>query len=90
MRVPEILTRVMAADKWLHLGLGLVWLWAAMVSYWVLLLLDTGPFLAYQTTVFAMLYEVNQAVRKEGQPDPLDAAATAAPGWVAWGVLAAA
>jgi hypothetical protein len=43
--------------------------------------------LAYHTTVYALLYEVNQAVRGEGQPDLLDALATATPGWVAWGIL---
>jgi hypothetical protein len=53
----------------------------------VLLLWGVGPFLAYHTTVFGLLYEANQAIRKEGQPELLDALATAAPGWVAWGIL---
>jgi hypothetical protein len=74
-------------DKLLHIGLGCVWLFAAMVSYWVLLLWGVGPFLAYHTTVYALLYEANQAIRNEGQPELLDAAATAAPGWLAWLVL---
>jgi hypothetical protein len=76
-------------DKLLHLGLGVVWLFAAATSYWVLLLWGVGPFLAYHTTVFGLLYEVNQAVRGEGEPSPLDAAATAAPGWLAWLALEA-
>lgn len=88
MRVPDFLTRIMAADKWLHIALGLVWLAAAAVSWFVLQLAGFGAFLAYQTTVFAILYEINQAIRGEGQPDPLDAVATAAPGWIAWAVLA--
>ena len=74
-------------DKLLHFGLGCVWLFAAMVSYWVLVLFGIGPFLAYHTTVFGILYEINQLIRKEGQPDLLDAAATALPGFIAWGVL---
>jgi hypothetical protein len=74
-------------DKLLHIGLGCVWLFAAMVSYWVLVLFGIGPFLAYHTTVFGILYEINQLIRKEGQPDLLDAAATALPGFIAWGVL---
>jgi hypothetical protein len=74
-------------DKLLHFGLGCVWLFAAMVSYWVLVLFGIGPFLAYHTTVYALLYEINQLIRKEGQPDLLDAAATALPGFIAWGVL---
>jgi hypothetical protein len=74
-------------DKLLHIALGCVWLFAAMVSYWVLVLFGIGPFLAYHTTVFGILYEINQLIRKEGQPDLLDAAATALPGFVAWGAL---
>jgi ABC-type phosphate transport system auxiliary subunit len=84
MRVPDVLTRLMPADKWLHIGLGCVWLCAAAVSWFVLQLFGPGAFLAYHTTVFALLYEVNQAIRGEGQPDLLDAVGTAAPGWVAW------
>ena len=74
-------------DKLLHIGLGVIWLAAAFVSFWVLKVFGVGAFLAYQTTTYALLYEVNQAVRNEGQPEILDAAATALPGWVAWGLL---
>ncbi len=74
----------MPADKWLHIALGIVWLAAASVSWFVLMLFGPGAFLAYHTTTFALLYEVNQAVRGDGQPDLLDAVATAAPGWLAW------
>jgi hypothetical protein len=84
MNVPEFLTRFMAADKWLHIALGIVWLAAAAVSWFVLQLFGPGAFLAYHTTVYALLYEVNQAVRGEGQPELLDAVGTAAPGWLAW------
>jgi hypothetical protein len=71
-------------DKLLHLGLGVVWLFAAATSYWVLQFFGPGAFLAYHTTVFGLLYEANQAIRGEGQPELLDAVATAAPGWLAW------
>jgi len=74
-------------DKLLHIALGIVWLFAAMVSYWVLQLFGPGAFLAYHTTVYALLYEVNQAIRGEGQPGLLDAVATALPGFIAWSVL---
>ena len=77
----------MPRDKILHICLGFVWLLAAASSYWVLVLVNVGAFLAYHTTVFALLYEVNQAIRKEGQPELLDAAATALPGWVAWVII---
>jgi hypothetical protein len=45
----------MPRDKLLHLGLGVVWLFAAATSYWVLLLWGVGPFLAYHTTVFGQI-----------------------------------
>jgi hypothetical protein len=83
-RIPDILTRLMPADKWLHLALGVIWVAAAMVSYWVLMLFNVGAFIAYHSTVYALLYEVNQGVRGEGEPSLLDAVATAAPGWLAW------
>jgi hypothetical protein len=75
-------------DKVLHLCLGSLWFCAAFVSYLVLASAGVGAFLAFQTTVYAILYELSQWVRKEGEPDLLDAAATAAPGWVAWLILA--
>ncbi|MFM1990229.1 MAG: hypothetical protein RJA99_3186 [Pseudomonadota bacterium] len=74
-------------DKLLHIGLGCLWLLCVVVSYWVLSRFGAGAFLAFQTTAYGALYEVNQWIRKEGQPDPWDAAATALPGWVAWGLL---
>jgi hypothetical protein len=77
----------MAKDKLLHIGLGIIWLAASAVSFWVLALFGLGPFFAYNTTAYGLLYEVNQAVRGEGKPSPWDAAATAAPGFIAWGVL---
>lgn len=74
-------------DKLLHIGLGLIALPCAYVALWVNSLLGLGACLAYTTTVVGILYEVNQWIRKEGQPDLLDAVATALPGWVAWAGL---
>ena len=51
--------------------------------------LNLGAALALVTTAFGVFYEWQQWYRKEGQPDPWDAAATAAPGWLAWFVLEA-
>lgn len=74
-------------DKLLHIALGVLAILCAYVALWVNSLLGLGACLAYTTTAVGLLYEVQQAYRKEGQPDPWDAAATAAPGWAAWGVL---
>ena len=78
---------MIARDKLLHIGLGLIALPCAYVALWVDSLLGLGACLAYTTTVVGILYEVQQWYRKEGQPDPWDALATAAPGFVAWGLL---
>ena len=78
---------MIARDKLLHIGLGLIALPCAYVALWVNSLLGLGACLAYTTTVVGILYEVQQWYRQEGQPDPWDAVATAAPGFVAWGLL---
>ena len=74
-------------DKLLHLALGVLWLCATAVNLLVYTFFGLGPALAYGTTVYAILYEVNQWIRKEGEPDPWDALATALPGWVVWAAL---
>ena len=74
-------------DKLLHIALGVLWLCATAVNLLVYTFFGLGPALAYGTTVYAILYEVNQWVRKEGKPDPWDALATAAPGFVVWALL---
>ena len=78
---------MIARDKLLHIGLGLIALPCAYVALWVNSLLGLGACLAYTTTVVGILYEWQQWFRKEGHPDPWDALATAAPGFVAWGLL---
>jgi hypothetical protein len=77
----------MPRDKALHLALGCI---AAAVGYVALIVYATlglGAMLAYTTTVVGIGYELQQRIRKEGQPDALDALATAAPGWLAWLIL---
>ena len=76
-------------DKLLHIGLGVLWLCATVTNLMVYTFFGLGPALAYGTTAFGILYEINQWIRKEGQPDPWDAAATALPGLVAWAILEA-
>lgn len=78
---------MIARDKLLHLALGVLALACALLALAISQRFGLGATLAYTTTAVGILYEVQQAYRKEGQPDPWDAAATAAPGWVAWGVL---
>lgn len=76
-------------DKLLHIGLGVLWLCATAVNLLVFTLFGLGPALAYGTTVYAILYEVNQWIRKEGQPEFWDAFCTALPGFVFWAILEA-
>ena len=74
-------------DKLLHIGLSVLAIVCALAALMIHALFGLGPCLAYITTVVGVLYEVQQWFRKEGQPDPWDAVATAAPGFVAWGLL---
>lgn len=74
-------------DKLLHVALGVLACICAYVALWVNSLFGLGPCFAYTTTLVGLLYEAQQAFRKEGQPDLLDAAATALPGFVAWAIL---
>lgn len=74
-------------DKFLHIALGVLSIACAAVALAIHKVFGLGPTLAFTTTAVGVLYEFQQWYRHEGQPDPLDAAATAIPGWVAWGVL---
>ena len=73
-------------DKLLHIGMGIG---AVAITLVVIMLarLNLGAALALMTTAFGVFYEVQQWWRKEGTVDPWDALATAAPGFVAWGLL---
>ena len=74
-------------DKLQHFALGVLSIACAVVALAINKVWGFGPTLAYTTTAVGVLYEFQQWYRHEGQPDPLDAAATALPGWLAWGVL---
>ena len=74
-------------DKLLHIGLGVLAILCAYVALWINSLFGLGACLAYTTTAVGVLYEVQQWYRKEGQPDPWDAAATAVPGWAVWAAI---
>lgn len=73
-------------DKLLHLVMGVSAVVVTLLAFW-LSQWRLGAPLALMSTALGVFYEVNQWIRKEGQPDPWDALATAAPGWVAWGIL---
>lgn len=77
----------MPRDKLLHLALGAIAVTCALAGLWVLDTWGVGALLAYASTAVGVLYEAQQWVRKEGQVEFLDAAATALPGWVAWVLL---
>ena len=74
-------------DKLLHIGLGVLAILCAYVALWVNSLFGLGACMAYTTTCVGVLYEVQQHYRGEGEPDLLDALATAAPGFVVWALL---
>lgn len=77
-------TIVIQRDKLLHIALGGIAVACALAGLWVLDTWGVGALLAYTSTTVGLLYEAQQWVRKEGQVELLDAAATALPGWVAW------
>ena len=74
-------------DKLLHIALGVLAILCAYVALWVNSLFGLGACMAYTTTCVGVLYEVQQHYRGEGEPDLLDALATAAPGFVVWALL---
>ena len=74
-------------DKLLHLALGVIAMLCALPVLIYYEAMGLGACLAYTTTMVGVLYEGQQWIRKEGQVEWLDALATAAPGWLAWGVL---
>lgn len=83
------MTNLIPRDKLLHFALGVLSIACALGALTIHAWFGLGACLAYTTTAVGVLYEVQQWYRKEGQPDIYDALATAAPGWVAWGILAA-
>jgi hypothetical protein len=73
-------------DKLLHIGMGIGAVVVTLLAF-ELAQRSLGAALALMTTTFGVFYEAQQWWRKEGTVDPWDAAATALPGFVAWGLL---
>lgn len=82
--VPKLIQR----DKLLHAGIG-----AATVLAVLLLLAiakhNIGISLAVSGVLVGLAYEYQRKLRSEGAFSMINAAATAAPGFVVWGALAA-
>lgn len=74
-------------DKLLHLALGVIAIMCAGIALLVYEQFGLGPCLAFTTTMVGGGYEVQQQIRKEGEPDVMDAIATAIPGWIAWAIM---
>lgn len=77
---------MIAKDKLQHLAMGL----GSTVVLGAIHFLPLGVAIAIGGIVFGVFYEFQQWYRKEGQPDVLDAVATALPGvvvGVAWELL---
>jgi hypothetical protein len=87
LRIHDILTRLMQADKWIHLALGVIVCIAACAGSYIYATWGLGPLLAFTSTTIGIAYEVQQKIRGEGQVEALDALATALPGWVAWAII---
>lgn len=69
---------MIAKDKLQHLAMGL----GSTVVLGAIHFLPLGVAIAIGGIVFSVFYEFQQWYRKEGQPDVLDAVATALPGVV--------
>lgn len=78
----------MRVDLWKHLAGGALSLVGGAVIVAAYRWGGPGPAAAATSTWFAIWTEAYQWVRKEGTPAWDDAAATAAPGWVAWLAIA--
>lgn len=73
-------------DKLQHMVMGAGAAAATLVAVWISQY-SLGGACAFITTLFAVFYEAQQWYRREGQPDVMDAIATAAPGWAIWAAL---
>ena len=74
---------MIAKDKVLHIVMGV----CACVVMFIAHHVSLGFSLAIASTALGVFYEFQQWYRKEGQPELLDAVATAAPGIVAYVML---
>lgn len=77
---------MIARDKRLHLLMGAIVALAAGALVWLAGEYGLAPAMALAAAAAGVGYEVIQAIRNEGEPDPVDAAYTAV-GGVAVAVL---
>ena len=77
-------------DKLLHAAAGGITLLAGCLMLLIAHHAGIGPALAFATTLVGGGYELLQRYLGNGHPSLPDALATAAPGWVVWGMLVAA
>lgn len=76
-------------DKLKHVVAGAAAVLFTLAALWLGQRVSVGAALAFASTSLGIGYELLQRYRREGQPEVLDAVATAAPGWVAWLALEA-
>jgi hypothetical protein len=74
-------------DKALHLAFGGVVVLAASLIVAISNAFGPGPAAAAATTMVGVVYELQQLIRREGEPSWPDALTTAAPGWLFWLLL---
>lgn len=77
-------------DKKLHFLFGLAAAAFSLISIFIFVRFGAGWSVFFSCASLGIGYEIQQAIRKEGRPEVLDAAATALPGaifLVGWLVL---
>jgi hypothetical protein len=74
----------LAKDKQQHIALGVVLIAYGLGGAWLWQHVGLGAAIAYYAGVGGIGYEVNQAVRREGEPSPADALATSVAGLLYW------
>lgn len=86
MNLPTWLPKI-PKDKLMHLATGAAAVLCVLLTM-AIAKHNIGLALAAATTLLGLAIEALQKFRGEGEFSLLDAAATAAPGFLAWGVLA--
>jgi hypothetical protein len=69
-------------DKKLHFLFGLATAAFSLISMFIFVRFGAGWSVFFSCASIGIGYEIQQAVRKEGQPEVLDALATALPGFI--------
>ena len=86
-KAQAVAAKHLGKDKLLHLAMGAAVI-VAVLAVLAIAKHNIGFALAVATTLTGVAYEAQQKFRGEGEVSVLDAAATAAPGFLAWGALA--